>query len=368
MGWYGLLFFLLLLYFFLENRINRACLSSFRAVIHVNGIRGKTSTCRCLDAALRTRYRVFTKTTGTDAKYIDVSGTEHPVRRLGPANLHEQLRTIRSARRGGAEILILECMAVNPQLQKIAQEQIVRSDITVITNVRYDHIFEMGETLEEIAASLSATIPSHGTLYTAEPEARRYFEDECRRKDCRLVLCPPTGTAGENIGIARAVSASFGVSEQEFQASLSRVKEDFGVRRLYETTNKMGEVIHFLNLFSANDPQSTASLVDDCVKNGVFSSLAFLYNHRTDRPDRALLFARHFFPRYEGCTVYISGKGSALPRRLFLQEDVRIAADWRACLGGLPAGSLLVGVGNIKGAGYQMIETLEKERLCMANP
>jgi len=37
----------------LEKRRNDRALSSFRAVIHVNGIRGKTSTCRLLDAARR---------------------------------------------------------------------------------------------------------------------------------------------------------------------------------------------------------------------------------------------------------------------------------------------------------------------------
>ena len=45
------LFAVVLCYFYIENRINRACLASFRAVIHVNGIRGKTSTCRLIDAA-----------------------------------------------------------------------------------------------------------------------------------------------------------------------------------------------------------------------------------------------------------------------------------------------------------------------------
>ncbi len=72
-----LLFLLIILWFsylLLEAYLNRKYLASFRAVIHVNGIRGKTSTCRAIDAALRTRYRVFTKTTGTDAAMIDVSG------------------------------------------------------------------------------------------------------------------------------------------------------------------------------------------------------------------------------------------------------------------------------------------------------
>lgn len=358
---YAFLFFytIMIVYFIIENRINRACLLSFKAVIHVNGIRGKTSTCRYIDSALRTRYKVFTKTTGTDAMMIHVDGRETPVRRLGPANIHEQLRIIRLARKEGAEILVLECMAVNPELQKIAQEQIVKSNITVITNVRYDHVFEMGDTLEEIAGSLSATIPENGTLYTADKQAASLFMPKCKEKNCRLVLCPSESVTQENIAIARKVASSLGISGQDFEQSLSCVKEDFGVCRIYPIKNKNGEVFHFLNLFSANDPQSTRNNVED---TGIgFSRIYFLYNHREDRPDRALLFARYFFPHYKDYPVFLSGKGAFLPKRLFSRAgltDLRVIRDYCECLN-LPAGSLLIGIGNIKGPGYEMIKSLE---------
>lgn len=354
------LFILLLLYYIIENIINTRCLASFKAVIHVNGIRGKTSTCRYIDAALRQRYRVFTKTTGTDAMMIHADGTETPVRRLGPANIHEQLRIIRRARREGAEILILECMAVNPVLQKTAQERIVKSSITVITNVRYDHIFEMGDTLDEIAESLSSTVPDHGTLFTADAAYADFFQKKCEAKGSRFVLCPSSCVSEENISIAREVSRSLGVTEEEFRKSLSEVKEDFGVRRIYDVKNREGRSFHFLNLFSANDPQSTINNIND-VRDG-YTSLCFLYNHRGDRPDRALLFARYFFPHYKDCTVFLVGNGAALPKRLFSKAgltDLRVISDYRESLN-LPEGSLLAGIGNIKGAGYEMIQMMEE--------
>ena len=324
-----LLFVLLLIYYFGEDLINRKCLSSFKAVIHVNGIRGKTSTCRYLDAALRTKYKVFTKTTGTDAHYIDVNGQEHPVRRLGPANIHEQIRMIRRAKRENAEILILECMAVNPELQKVAQERIVKSSITVITNARYDHIFEMGDTLKEITASLAATVPANGFLYTADPMVKEQLSELCAQKNCQLILCPGTGTDSENLEIVKAISSSLGVSGKEFESSLQHVKADFGTKHLYRLITPDGNMAHFLNLFSANDPQSTKNLVKKYSVD--FSHLMFLYNHREDRPDRALLFARYFFPAYSDCRVYLTGSGAALPKRLFRQagvSDLHILSDW----------------------------------------
>lgn len=346
-------------YLLWENWMNLRCLSSFKAVIHVNGIRGKTSTCRYLDAALRTKYRVFTKTTGTDARFIDVTGIERPVRRFGPANIHEQIRTIRRARREGAEILILECMAVNPELQKIAQERIVRSNITIITNARYDHIFEMGDTLEEITDSLSATVPENGTLYTADPDVGTRLSATCQKKNCRLAVCPPTGTASENIGIARAVAASLGICEEDFESSVSQARQDFGARHLYQIPTPEGTVLHFLNLFSANDPQSTRNIVNEYAPD--YANLIFLYNHREDRPDRALLFARYFFPFFPHCTVLLTGRGAALPKRLFKTagvSDLRVISDWHDCLQ-VPENTLIVGIGNIKGPAYRMITELD---------
>ena len=323
---------LYLLYLFLEHRQNEAARRSFLHVIHVNGIRGKTGTCRTLDAVLRAKYKVFTKTTGTDAAVIDTEGREIPIRRIGPASIGEQIRILRRAHREGADILVIECMAVNPVLQKAAQEQIVKGDISVITNVRYDHILDMGETREEIAESLSAVIPDHGLLVTADPEAEQHFGDACRRKNTELISCPSDG-----------------------------------------------DPYHFLNLFSVNDPESTEAnfrkALKDFPEGTSPSGVCFLYHHRTDRPDRALLFARHFFPLHPDIPLYLCGPGLPLPKRLFAEagvKDIRILPLPRTKRGysdpgaalrflpNLPEGTLLVGIGNIKGYAHTLIEQLNQ--------
>ncbi|MDD6196402.1 MAG: poly-gamma-glutamate synthase PgsB [[Clostridium] aminophilum] len=393
---------------FLENEFNRRALSSFQYVIHVNGIRGKTSTCRAIDAALRTHYRVFTKTTGTDAACIGVDGAEYPVKRLGPANIHEQIRTIRKARKEGAEVLVLECMAVRPDLQKIAQERILRSKISIITNVRYDHTFEMGDALPEIAESLSAVIPDHGILISADPHAEEYWGEKCRQRGTRLITCPSTDTAAENEGIALAVAHTLGIPESDAWDGLSRTKQDFGIRRVYRLGEVSGRQLSFLNLFSTNDPQSTESNLADELRGAAKGSPAgelrevdknspagelrapaeviFLYNHRPDRPDRAILFAKHFVPLHCNARWFISGKGGALAARLFREagaENIRILGEKELTPEVLrnmirtadpadktvPAARsecipriLITGIGNIKGPAYHLIKTLESGR------
>ena len=61
-------------------------------------------------------------------------------------------------------------MAVQPQYQWIAEHQMVKSHIGVITNVRPDHLDEMGPTEEDVARSLCNTIPVRSILITGEDQ------------------------------------------------------------------------------------------------------------------------------------------------------------------------------------------------------
>ena len=154
-----------LLYLLYENRRARTDRQALQHVIHVNGIRGKSSVSRLIDAGLRAGgWSVLTKTTGTCPAVIGVDGEEIPLRRYGPANIREQLATLRRAVRAQAEVLVLECMAVLPEYQQLCEERMLRADIAVITNVRLDHTEEMGATTDEIAEALSLTGHYHNLL------------------------------------------------------------------------------------------------------------------------------------------------------------------------------------------------------------
>lgn len=348
-------FVLCCIWFLWEKRQNDRALASFTAVIHVNGIRGKTSVCRLIDAPLRTKYRVYTKTTGTSPRVIGTDGREYAVRRRGPANISEQLRAIHAAYRQGAEIVILECMAVNPALARVCQQEIVKSRCTVITNVRYDHMFEMGETKEEIAASLAETVPWGGTLYTAETAQKEIFAGRCAERGSRLV------EAEGNEGLARAVCRDLGVGEEAFAEGMRHVLPDFGSRKMYRVPRPDGSFVPFLNLFSANDPESSLILIDREAAD--YKTFSFLYNHRQDRPDRALLFAKHFFPHFPTACVFLMGDAPGLTEKIFRRENPGLTLkrlSRRQELPPVPAGTLLVGIGSIKGAPRAMIEAWEK--------
>lgn len=346
-----------ILYLVWEKWANDRYLAGFRHVIHVNGIRGKTGVCRLIDATLRSAgYKVFTKTTGSTPLIIDTAGREYPLRRRGPPNIHEQLRVIRRAHREGAEILILECMAVAPELQRTSQERIVRGDLNVITNVRYDHAYAMGGTLDEIAESLAGTLPRDGVLFTADEAYFDFFSRRCQDLGSQAVLCRPQEPArDENEAIALAVGLRLGAKAEDFRQGLEGYREDFGANKRYTVHGRP-----FLNLFSANDPQSTRLLLDRY--GGSDADTTIVYNNRMDRPDRVELFARYFFPGLTYRRVAVIGESRALACRLLRKAgvaNVEAVRRWDDVFRPGETGPV-VGVGNIKGEVYDILVDLEE--------
>src|SRR5262249_5018617 len=129
----------------------------------------KSSVTRLIAAGLREGgKRTFAKTTGTMARLIYPDGSEADVYRVGAPNIIEQLRMIRRAAEGGAEALVVECMAVQPELQPLAELPSVKSPIGVIPTARADHLDVMGPTVDDVARALAQTAPLHGHLFTAE--------------------------------------------------------------------------------------------------------------------------------------------------------------------------------------------------------
>ena len=89
----------------------------------VYGIRGKSTVTRMIAAGLKSGgWSVFCKTTGTVPRLIGTDGVERPLRRRGKANIREQARVMRMAVREHAQVLVIECMAVDPFPGNLTEE------------------------------------------------------------------------------------------------------------------------------------------------------------------------------------------------------------------------------------------------------
>ena len=72
------------------------------------------------------------------------------------------------------------------QYQWVAEQKMIKSTVNVITNVRPDHLDEMGSTMEDIAYSLSNTIPYNGTLVTAEKDVLEPLEKVAKSRNTNV--------------------------------------------------------------------------------------------------------------------------------------------------------------------------------------
>ncbi len=313
-----------------------------------------------------------------------VDGSEVPVLRLGKPNIIEQKRIVGEAARQKAEVFVTECMGVQPRLQEILEDQFIRSQVGVITNVRSDHLDEMGPTMELVAASLANTIPLDGHLFTAE---EKYFDIlEARAKLRHAAIHKVDGSCvsdvdmrgfgylehKDNVAVALAVCQHLGVSREDAIRGMQQANPDPGVLRRFkiETQNK---TVEFVNAFAANDPDSYRLIWDMLrIHREPGKALIVLVNSRKDRIQRAEQLGELIASDLDADYFIISGEythalvakaiACGLPHNKISDLGGRpLEAIFNSILNLTPEKSLVFGIGNIVGFGEQIVNYF-KER------
>lgn len=349
--------------------------------VHVNGSRGKSSVARLIAAGLRGGgLRVVAKTTGSAPVVVHTDGSESPIPRRGGPNIREQIKIMRDAAFEGCDALVIECMAIRPDLQRTCERHIVRATHGVITNVRPDHLEVMGPTLEDVAASLVGTVPRGAHLFHAEDRFATYFASCAKDQKSRCTGVDGRGLApdemagfgyvefAENVELALAVCEAAGVARDRALAAMYRATPDVGAMTLWQVPTHKGNVT-FVNGFAANDPMSYERIWKRLELRERAPDVVLVFNNRSDRMRRAKdmlpLFGREL---PAGRYVLI---GEATGRLVDMLRRQRFAMDRVEDLGGrpadelwakladlCPAGGLVVGIGNIKGIGNELLDFL----------
>lgn len=350
----------------LRARRDRAKL---KHVIYVNGTRGKSTVTRMLDAGLRgLGCKVLSKTTGTVPACIHVDGREELIQRKTPANIREQLTFLHKADREGAEILVIECMALDPQLQRVSSRDMLKADVGVITNARLDHMDVMGDTREEILDCLMEMLPRKGLVFTAERDLFPQIEARCARLNSRAVLAAPEEAAGmeeldfpDNTALALSVCRAIsGRADREILQAISTFRRDPFALELYQKG-----AARLVNALSANDTDSTQVILEHC-RGSAEEKLILLINNRADRPARARDMAR-LCALAQPEEIWLLGEQqhalSVLCRRGMPKAQVRRFANADA----LPLDeaaktpTLILAVGNIKNEGVRLVQRARRE-------
>ncbi len=161
--------------------------------------------------------------------------------RLSTPNICEQIGILDRARREGAQAIVMECMAVRPDLQKICEAHIMHSTIGVITNIRPDHLDVMGPTVDDVAVALSSTVPRGGT--TVIGDARYTIQMQRVAGRARLESprrqtggCPRGAMEGfayleheENVATVLEVTRTLGIPDEVALRGMYKAIPDVGV-------------------------------------------------------------------------------------------------------------------------------------------
>ena len=348
-------------YVIIERLLIRYYRKKIPLIIHVNGIRGKSTTTRLIDAGLRNcGYKVFSKTTGTIPTIINSNNQDIVIKRLGKANIREQIRMLKKAAKENVDVLVLECMAVNPELQKICEEKILNANITIITNVRMDHIKDMGDTLEELALALANTTPTNGTLIVNESEFVKLFTKQANKRNSSLVVAKPyegiedLDTFKDNIAIALEVARTLKLDENKFFEGMKLYHKDVGAYSEYKKDNTI-----FLNGFSINDPDSIKIAYEKVVEKYDKNDITILLNSRSDRPTRVSQHIEMLNSLKCKKIILMGSATSYLYKKIkqSIDVDIQIYKD----INSLSDEKIIFAVGNIGGDGMKLVDYYKKE-------
>lgn len=388
-----LLLVVLLIWWITEFYRHQRRIYSIPIRIHVNGTRGKSSVTRLISAGLRAGgKKTLAKTTGTLPRIIDENGLEIAITRRANANILEQLKIIKFIARRKPDALVIECMAVQPEFQWICEHRIVHATHGVCTNARPDHLNEMGPTVENVARSLSNTVPVNAKFFTAERKLASFFEEAAKRRHTEITVTSPTESdivgpitaedmAGfsyvehpENVALSLAITSSLGIKRSVALKGMHNCFPDSGALKIYRVEKKE-KWCRFVNAMAANDPESTLMIWQKAMEryNGKMGTRIVLLNTRADRFDRSLQLLRMtaegiehdwFFSigeRTDRLLVYFAKYGIPVEQvvTLGMTKPEHIYDEIFEKVG--PEGGTVIGIGNV-GAGGLAVTNLFRDR------
>ncbi len=363
---------------FEKSTVQRS-VSNLQLRIHVNGTRGKSSVTEYIAAGIfMAQPEVMAKITGIIPTIIH-NGAEQNIKRAGVARVQEQFYTIRLAAKMKAKSLILECMSISPELQRL-ESRFFKPHIYVITNIKDDHREEMGKRLEDQANSICNAIPANCTVITNEI---RYLDKikEIATANNSLVVSPqplkpellkrlPFGIFPENISLALAVCDVAGINyELAEQGIINRILSS---KSPLFSINYDSKEIKFLNAFAVNDVDSTGSFLKHWQKNlGNNGKISVILNTRADRPIRTDLFAGWISDISSSLSnIIVTGdhvnrakysmlKAGVDKGKIYIWQSKHLKRLKKNLFNMIDDGSLVVGVGNIGGDGFTILSELK---------
>lgn len=313
-------------------------------------------------------------------------GEEKEIKRAGPASILEGKKILKAGSRLRVQALVSELMSIHPECSYIESARIFKPHILVITNVRLDHLAQMGSTKENVARCLAASIPEQAKVFVLQEEFFPVFREAADRLNSTLIQVPgkssvenfktgkkfPFFEFDENIRLALAVAGHLGIEREVSLRGINKVNPDFGSLKAW--TADLGSParrFYLVSGFAANDPESTRRVLSYITKkiHEGRREIIGLLNLRQDRGDRTVQWLRaleeNFFPEFQKL-IFIGDHAPALKRKLQKSGRELLVFKERAprevmekISRAVKGEAVLVGMGNMGGIGKKLVEYWE---------
>jgi poly-gamma-glutamate synthase PgsB/CapB len=240
--------------------------------ILVTGSRGKSSVTRLISAGLNAGgYHSLAKVTGSDTLFIHADGRQEPLNRRRRPNIMEQFGVLRRAVRDEYRVVVVEGMALRPDLQQVEARTFIRPHITVVTNVRPDHLDVMGPTERDVALTFARALAHRTRLFLGDTEFVRMFTIATASLQCPLYYPArdpfPKETLErftymehpDNVSVALSVCTALGIERDRALAGMVDSRPDAGGLEVVRC--QIGETrIFYIHALAANDPESVEQI------------------------------------------------------------------------------------------------------------
>ncbi len=379
-----LLFYLLVERVCLQRKVDAVPLR-----ICVTGTRGKSSVTRLIAAALRgSGMSVLARTTGAKPVIIFPDGGEEEISRRGLPTILEGKKILRVGVKLRVDALVVELMGIHPEAIYVESQEIFKPHILVLTNVRLDHMDQMGRTKDNIASCFAGSIPEGCTIFVPNEEAYPVFQRTAKSKKAKILRIPENAYYGcmhkengvlssefdENVRLSLAVAEFLGQDTPAAFRAMSGALPDFGGLKVwFALRHPPLQDWYFVSGFAANEPESTQLVLSKLRTKMLLEDRTVIgvLNLRGDRGDRTLQWYDALksgkFPEIQKL-ICVGDHASALTRKLKKYTGAELYA-WRnfqpedivARLSAIEKEkAVVIGMGNMGGAGRRLVDYWEK--------
>lgn len=347
----------------------------FKVRVHVNGTRGKSTVVRYIASLFRKEgITTFSKITGVVPAYFTDDTQPQIIKRRGGARVTEQFKMISKASDYGSDALVLECMSINPELQKL-ESRVFKPHYYIITNIREDHQEDMGKTPDEWVDSICSAIPNNCVVITSETVHFKKIIDYAKKVHSRVINAKKyelpeevkniAGVVEDNLQITLAIACELKIDPGKFLQNIPSFEEE----AQQKTISVNNYNVKFYNGFAINDVPSAEVFINK-IKNKMQpdEKLVVLFNSRADRPLRSIRFAEMINnTKVDRCILTGDNRQATLKKLVKLGTATNKIVSWntKQCRSVkdnlaefLEADIALVGLGNIKGDGFEIINSL----------